>query len=120
MHAGIGNDTIYGGDGGDKLDGADDNNKIFGGAGQDELDGYEGADYLHGGTEKDDIDGWSGKDQIRAGSGSDSIYTGRYTSTSSNGDGVVDTVDCGSGYDTVLFEKGRDKINSNCENKKPY
>ncbi len=122
VHAGIGNDTIYGGDGGDRLDGADDNNKIFGGAGQDELDGYEGADYLHGGTEKDDLDGWSGKDQIRAGSGPDAIYTGRYTAggASSNGDRVVDTVDCGSGYDVVLYEKGIDKINTNCEKKNPY
>jgi hypothetical protein len=62
----------------------------------------------------------SGKDQIRADSGSDSIYTGRYSGAFSNGDRSVDTVDCGSGYDTVLFEKGRDKINSNCEQKKPY
>jgi hypothetical protein len=32
----------------------------------------------------------------------------------------VDTVDRGTGIDTVRYEKGLDKINSNCENKKPY
>ena len=90
--------------------------------GQDELFGFTGDDYLHGGTEHDNIDGWSGRDQIRAGSGADEIYTGRYndSGTSNTGDLVVDTVDCGSGSDVVLFEKGIDKINSNCENKKPY
>ena len=113
VDGGHGDDTLYGGEGADTLDGADGNNKIFGGTGRDELDGYDGNDYLHGGAEHDDIDGWSGKDQIRAGSGADEIYTGR-------GDRVVDTVDCGSGYDVVLFEKGIDKINSNCEKRNPY
>ena len=48
--------------------------------------------------------------------------TGRYTAggASNNGDRVVDTVDCGSGYDVVLYEKGIDKINTNCEKKNPY
>jgi hypothetical protein len=66
------------------------------------------------------MDGNVGKDWVRAGSGSDRIDTGRCHNGFSNGKGVVDTVDCGSGFDTVNFEKGVDKINSNCEKKKPY
>jgi hypothetical protein len=59
-----------------------------------------------------------GKDQIRAGSGNDFIDTGCCRGSFSNGDGYVDTVDCGSGADTVYYEKGIDKINSNCEKNK--
>jgi hypothetical protein len=57
----------------------------------------------------------------RATGGADSIDTSFYYH---NGffttDDEVDTVDCGTGIDTVRYEKGLDKINSNCENKKPY
>jgi hypothetical protein len=70
--------------------------------------------------EEDEIWGEDGKDQIRAGSGKDYIDTGRYRGLFRNGEGYVDTVDCGSGSDTVYFEKGRDKINANCEIKRPY
>jgi hypothetical protein len=51
------------------------------------------------------IDGLSGKDQVRASSGLDRIDTGRYRNGFSNGDGIGDTVECGSGFDPVYYEK---------------
>ena len=123
-----GNDTLYGGEGADVLEGDPPltpdiigNDKLYGGAGQDEVNGYEGNDFLHGGSEKDFIRDGNGKDQIKAGDGSDTIETGYINRPSvTRPDGLVDTVDCGSGTDTVYFQKGSDKINANCEIKKPY
>jgi hypothetical protein len=56
---------------------------------------------------------------MQGGSGADTIYTG-LNQVRSGPDGYVDTVDCGSGYDTVRYEKGIDKIKSNCEKKLLY
>jgi hypothetical protein len=53
----------------------------------------------------DVIDGNVGKDQVRASSGPDRIDTGRYRNGFSNSDGVGGTVECGSGFDTVYYEK---------------
>jgi Ca2+-binding RTX toxin-like protein len=122
-----GNDTIYGGEGWDTLDGGHPdspepgNDRLFGGVGQDSLYGDDGNDFLHGGAATDAFFDEGGKDQIKGGSGSDRIETGLiWRQGFATPDGVVDTVDCGSGTDTVYFQKGSDKINANCEIKKPY
>jgi|SRR5215208_3771128 len=125
-----GNDTIYGGEGGDHgLWAGPGNDRVFGAAGEDYIWGQEGDDFVHGGPGNDLIenetglpDVGAGKDQARGGGGNDIIFTGshRDDGSSSNGDGYVDAVDCGSGTDTVHFEKGVDKINANCEIRKPY
>jgi Ca2+-binding RTX toxin-like protein len=125
-----GNDTVYGGEGIDQLIGNAGNDRLFGAAGRDTLWGNEGDDFYHGGPGNDVIEDdfgadssnpGAGKDEARAGDGSDIISTGRYRDgLYSNGDGYVDTVDCGSGTDTVHFEKGVDTISANCEIRKPY
>ncbi len=49
------------------------------------------------------------------------IYTG--LSSDKNAvlpDHLVDSVDCGPGDDTVLYETGTDRIADNCEEKIPY
>jgi Ca2+-binding RTX toxin-like protein len=109
-----GNDTLYGGEGQDTMGGSTGADSVYGGDDVDDISGDEGNDFLHGGPGSDDISAGSGKDQIRGGGGGDYIDDTGYF------DGVVDTVDCGSGTDRVYFEKGIDKINSNCENKIPY
>jgi Ca2+-binding RTX toxin-like protein len=118
---GYGDDALYGGEGWDSLYGALGDDKLFGASGQDDLYGDDGNDYLHGGSERDFIEGYFGQDHIRGGGGSDEIYTGRIPRRGIAGpDGLVDTVECGSGFDTVYYEKDRDSINSDCEKKKPY
>ena len=115
-----GNDTLYGGEGQDTMGGSTGADSVYGGDDFDDITGDEGNDFLHGGPGVDDISDDSGKDQIRGGGGGDYIDTG-YSEDLASGsrDRVVDTVDCGSGIDKVLFEKGIDKINSNCEKKNP-
>jgi Ca2+-binding RTX toxin-like protein len=111
-----GNDTLYGGEGQDTMGGSTGADSVYGGDDFDDITGDEGNDFLHGGTGKDELFGDEGKDQIRAGGGSDQIDTEAY----SDNEGLVHTVDCGPGIDTVRYEKGIDKINSNCEKKNPY
>ena len=97
------------------------NDKLFGAAGLDLFYGGTGDDHPQGGRGKAIIDGGEGKDQVRAGGGNDRIDTGYFERLGFRiGDGVVDTVDCGFGTDTVYYEKGRNKLSSDCENKIPY
>jgi hypothetical protein len=82
----------------------------------------EGEDYLHGGWGRDAIDGYTGKDQVGATGGNDRIETGFFDRNGfRTGDGgVVASVACGFGTETVCYEKGRDRINSDCEKKVRY
>jgi len=90
IHPGAGNDTVYGGSGGDLIDdlghagtGGGGDDYFFGGAGADTLYGWTGNDSLDGGAENDTIfgeegsdylDGWTGNDRLIGGGGADRLY----------------------------------------------
>jgi hypothetical protein len=109
------NDTLIGDGQFDyDLDGAD---TIAGGGGEDIIYGKGGADRLLGGPGNDRIRAQenefvgeghpAGKDTVKGGRGNDDIYAK---------DGVKDTIDCGPGVDSVVFDKTLDVV-TNCENK---
>ncbi|MCW2989473.1 MAG: Hemolysin-type calcium-binding region [Solirubrobacterales bacterium] len=72
--------------------GADD---LFGRGGDDILKGLGGDDRLDGGSGDDVLIGGAGKDVFSGGPGRDALYAA---------DGVKETVDCGSGKDTVTAD----------------
>ena len=92
LSGGSGNDTIYGGPGGDDtnrddIDGGPGDDRLFGGGGDDVLYGGEGDDILKGGTGADTLQGGSGADILEGGAG-------------------ADTLDGGIGVDTFVFSPG--------------
>ena len=82
-----GNDTILGGSGDDALNGGDGNNLIL---------GQDGADMVQGGSGTDNIDLGNGDDQV------DAL------------DGVLDSVNCGTGDDSGQADTS-DAVSPTCE-----
>ena len=87
-YTGSGKDSIFGGDG---------NDAIGGGLGANLISGGNGNDSLHGGPGADTIDGGSGNDDLEA------------------VDGVVDTVNCGTGTADSAAADPDDLVSSSCE-----
>jgi len=108
------NDTLSGGGGNDTLMGGAGNDKLSGGTGNDTLDGGTGNDILNGGTGNDTLNGGPGNDIITGGPGEDHIFGGPGDDTIYAKDGSKDTIDCGTGKDTV-FADNKDVIAKNCE-----
>ncbi|MBI3777224.1 MAG: DUF2974 domain-containing protein, partial [Gammaproteobacteria bacterium] len=102
-----GNDTVYGGDGGDFIwgdllytsmqPGAD---TLYGEAGDDVLDGGQGNDFLDGGTQNDLIYGDAGDDVIFGGAGDDIAQ----------GDAGKDFISMGDDNDVAQGGKGNDYL----------
>lgn len=127
-------DYICGGQGDDPfMDGADKKDFIMGGDGNDLLDGdnfpspfrdflfgNSGDDTFTGGQGNDHIEGGSGGDMVDVGAGTvnagaDNVASGRGNDTINEaGDGAVDTINCGSGRDTVTAD-ANDNVSRNCE-----
>lgn len=129
VNGGDDNDIIYGDAAKDNISGANGNDTIFGGAHSDIINGNSGNDFLFGDDGNDTIDGGNDADTIFGGYGSDSIngsggddiiygYNGGYSTINpENGfnyeeitnesarietsAGVVDTLNGGSGNDTI-------------------
>jgi large repetitive protein len=82
------------------------NNLIFGGTGDDILRGGDGSDTLFGGAGADDLFGEAGNDTFIFGSDYRSAsYTGtQITVNGSVADYAEDTVDGGTGFDTLRFQ----------------
>jgi Ca2+-binding RTX toxin-like protein len=90
-----GNEQVIGGPAGDTLRtpaGSNASHNILGQGGDDQIDGSDGADTLGGGV---------GSDTIRAFGGDHRIFAK---------DGEVDTVECGSDFDTVVDRDANDDL----------
>src|SRR4051794_6574385 len=95
LPGGPGADHLFGRGGNDILKGLGGNDRLDGGAGNDRLDGGAGDDLLIGGPGNDRLRGGGGKDFFSGGPGRDVIYSA---------DGIKETIDCGSGTDTVTAD----------------
>ena len=111
IEGGTGNDILQGNADDDDLYGGDGDDTVSGNAGQDYLEGNRGDDVLAGGENNDDIDARGDvageEDFVYGGPGNDEI---------NSQDGVKDTIQCGSGTDTV-FHDAIDVVAADCENK---
>ncbi|MFD1259670.1 calcium-binding protein [Entomomonas asaccharolytica] len=94
-----GNDTIYGRAGNDILIGGPGDDKLYGEAGDDRLEAGEGDDYLYGGAGDDILVAGPGSSFLQGGAGNDTYIIHR-------GDGLVTINDSGSSSDEdkVIFE----------------
>jgi Ca2+-binding RTX toxin-like protein len=92
-HDSIGSDieSIYGGNGNDRLTGNGHSEMLYGGNGNDVLAGNGGNDYLEGGPGNDYLSGAAGNDTLLGGQGNDTLY------------GL-------SGVDTINGEAGNDRL----------
>ena len=125
IHPGAGNDTVYGGLGGDLIDdfghgstGSGGDDFFYGGGGADSLYGWTGKDWLDGGTENDVLfgedgndylDGWTGNDTLYGGQGNDKLYG--YTGTDVlYGDAGNDVLYGEDGNDVLTGGTGRDTL----------
>src|SRR5215210_4165550 len=110
MNGNRGNDVMNGGDGSDLMNGGFGNDRMSGGPGNDTMTGGPASDNLVGGTGTDRIEGDGGNDRINIA-----------------GDNQADSVNCGTGNDTLIFDaqdqNGIQLIEfltrTNCENPHP-
>ncbi|MAE63770.1 MAG: hypothetical protein CMJ18_05815, partial [Phycisphaeraceae bacterium] len=100
ISGGDGNDEIFGGDGNDTLEGDAGNDTVRGESGDDQVMGGNGEDNLDGGNDNDTIEGGSGDDQANGSNGNDSIV----------GDGGDDALNGGDGNDTLIGGDGADVL----------
>ncbi|MEL6582943.1 MAG: Hint domain-containing protein [Pseudomonadota bacterium] len=107
-----GDDTIYGYEGNDNLQGSGGNDTIFGGDGVDNIRGQNDNDELYGNDGNDTIRGDSGDDVIRGGDGNDSLRGDNGEDTIYGGDGN-DTIQGGNDADVIYGEDGDDSIRTN-------
>jgi Ca2+-binding RTX toxin-like protein len=123
LFGGSGRDRLRGGSGNDRLSGSSDEDVLSGDSGNDRLSGGSGADTLSGSTGNDLLSGDSGDDRLIGSSGNDRITGGagrdRLQGDTGNDrisarDGARDSINCGSGRDTVTADRS-DRVASNCE-----
>ncbi len=113
-----GADELYGDAGHDSLSGGEGTDFLSGGEGDDSLSGGTGSDLLFGGDGDDTLEGDAGGDFLQGGLGADSLSGGdgndRLDGTFTLGDALfgpfdedaADTLDGGSGDDTLLIGAG--------------
>jgi Ca2+-binding RTX toxin-like protein len=137
---GTGNDQLYGEGGNDSLDAGAGNDTVLGGDGNDTIIGFEGNDSVLGGAGDDvintrtspgtglpdegygaignplyypaDSDAFNDRDTVDGGTGNDSILTGDDNDVILGGDGA-DTVDAGFDDDEVYGDAGADSLEGN-------
>ncbi len=81
IHAGLGNDLVFGLGDNDKIWGEAGDDTLFGMDGYDDLRGGQGNDLLDGGGGGDQLDGGDGNDTLIASGGPDYLYGGAGTDT---------------------------------------
>ncbi|MCL1475273.1 calcium-binding protein [Argonema antarcticum] len=108
------NDTVFGGNDGDWLDGGDGNDYLFGdngddilfgGNNDDYLDGSNGNDYLFGEADNDYLYGGNGFDYLNGGDGDD-LLSGDADDDIIYGQAGNDILTGGSGYDRFFYVTG--------------
>jgi Ca2+-binding RTX toxin-like protein len=87
-------------------DARSDLENVDGGSGSDRTRGNGRANRLRGRGGSDRLNGLGGSDSVSGGGGSDRIRRA--------GDGAVDGITCGSGYDVAIGD-WNDKVDSDCE-----
>jgi Ca2+-binding RTX toxin-like protein len=109
VSAGAGNDSLFGGEGADVLNGDAGNDLIHGRGGNDTISGGLGADYVVGFAGDDVISGDEDNDTLLGSAGLDLIY-GNDGNDSIRGNGGFDTIDGGDGEDTLRGDGSGDDI----------
>lgn len=92
--------AVYGGAGGDLMNGNGEDEWFYGDAGEDLLRGGRGADSLFGGDDMDNLYGGGGGDHVSGEDGDDLLFGGK-------GD---DTMRGGADDDIMFGEKGNDRM----------
>ncbi len=118
MLAGLGNDTVDGGEESDTLEGGAGNDSLLGGGSDDQLTGGAGADTLLGGDGNDSLTDTDGATLADGGAGNDTLTTGTSDDTLSGGagddslasGGGADSLDGGLGADTLDGGTGNDTL----------
>ena len=108
-----GDDRVSGGLGNDRMRGGAGNDQLFGGPGNDEVDGGPGNDTAGGGEGRDHIVTEAGADVISGGPSADVINSGPGSDRINVRDGRRDSVNCGTGHDSVTADKV--DVLHNCE-----
>ncbi|HEY2779018.1 MAG TPA: S8 family serine peptidase [Gaiellaceae bacterium] len=106
--------TINGTAGANRLTGTAYADVLNGRGGNDVLSGLGGNDTLNGGAGKDRLLGGAGNDLLIPGLGADTVFGGPGNDVVRARDKTVDSIDCGTGRDTVYADK-HDKVAKNCE-----
>ena len=113
MLADTAGESLTGGNGDDRLDGAAGRDTLAGGAGADRLHGRgnhdllaggAGADWLSGGDGDDTLYGGTGDDTLFAGHGTDWLYGGDGDDRLQSGDGPDGLMDGGDGADLFMVD----------------
>jgi Ca2+-binding RTX toxin-like protein len=98
ISGGAGNDTLVGGDAGERFDGGPGSDRIAGLGGNDTIDGGDGADRLSGDSDDQNTTPRGGDDIVRGGPGDDRLTGDGHDATAVIGHDVLDG---GPGTDTV-------------------
>lgn len=105
------NDTLFGTDAAETLNGGGGNDTIYGNGGADTLIGGIGSDKIYGGSHADHISGGNGNDKIYGNGGLDTLVGGSGSDTIYGGS-QSDTILGGAGNDVVYANGGGDFINT--------
>ena len=100
-------DTVYGGQGADRVLGDNDDDFVYGNLGNDTLSGGENEDVLFGGQNEDIVYGNSGNDTLYGNLGNDTLYGGKGIDLISGADGT-DVLIGGQGADSFEIGFGDD------------
>ncbi len=107
VFGGVGSDELYGNAGKDILKGGQGHDGLFGGKGNDILKGGDGHDFLVGGNGKDTLEGGDGNDVLVGGNGKDILKGGEGDDELYGEDGD-DTLKGGKGDDVLAGGAGDD------------
>lgn len=123
IFGGAGNDAVSGNEGEDSVHGDDGEDGVFGRDGDDGVSGNGGDDVVRGGDGEDRVFGRDGDDRISGNGGDDRVAGGpgrdRIFGRAGDDrilarDGARDTIDCGTGDDSVVADE-LDTVAGNCE-----